>query len=62
MLEVRQYAAAIGVQPTTVIQRAEAGSGSTWSKWESGSTATHRTTDKVRAYMANNPPKSEAAA
>jgi hypothetical protein len=55
MQEVRTYASAIGLLPTTVIQRADAGNGSTWAKWEAGGTATHRTTDKVRSYMAANP-------
>ncbi len=55
MAEVRAYAAAIGVLPTTIIQRADAGNGSTWSKWEAGGTATHRTTDKVRSYIAAHP-------
>lgn len=55
MAEVRAYAAAIGVLPTTIIQRADAGNGSTWAKWGAGGTATHRTTDKVRSYMAEHP-------
>lgn len=55
MAEVRAYAAAVGVLPTTIIQRADAGNGSTWGKWEAAGTATHRTTDKVRSYMAAHP-------
>lgn len=55
MAEVRAYATAIGVLPTTIIQRAGAGNGSTWTRWEAGSTATHRTTDKVRSYIAAHP-------
>ena len=55
MAEVRAYAVAIGVLPTTIIQRSDAGNGSTWSKWEAGGTATHRTTDKVRSYIAAHP-------
>ncbi len=55
MAEVRAYAAAVGVLPTTIIQRADAGNGSTWAKWEAAGTATHRTTDKVRSYMAAHP-------
>lgn len=61
MAEVRAYAATLKIQPTTVIQRAAAGNGSTWAKWEDGGTATHRTTDKVRRYMADNPPAPRAA-
>lgn len=62
MKEVRAYAVDAGIQPTTVVQRAGAGNGSTWAKWERGGSATHRTTDKVREYMTNNPVNSEDAA
>ncbi|MCG7625562.1 XRE family transcriptional regulator [Epibacterium sp. Ofav1-8] len=57
MAEVREYAARVGVKPTTVIQRAKAGGGGTWRKWEEGeSSPTLITADRVRRYMAENPP------
>ncbi len=60
MAEIRAYAEQVGVMPTTVIQRAKAGSGSTWSGWEKGvSSPTLRTVDRIRAYMLDNPPPEE---
>lgn len=56
MTEIREYAAARGILPTTVVQSAECGSGSTWAKWEAGSSCTLKTADKIRKYMADNPP------
>ena len=57
MSEIRAYAARVGVMPTTVIQRAKAGNGSTWRRWESGdSSPTLQTVDRLRVYMAQNPP------
>lgn len=69
MAEVREYAAQIGVKPSTVIQKAGAGGGATWGRWEAGeSSPTMRTLEKVRKHIANNQPPdgrettSEAAA
>lgn len=57
MEEVRAYAARLGVKPTTVIQRVKAGGGSTWASWEAGSsTPTFSTVDKIRRFIADNPP------
>lgn len=57
MADVRAYAAQLGVMPTTIIQRAKAGGGGTWRKWEEGeSSPTLLTADRVRRYMAENPP------
>jgi hypothetical protein len=56
MDSVRAYAAQLGVMPTTVVQRAKCGGGSTWAAWEAGaSTPTHKTTDRLKAYMQANP-------
>ena len=55
MNEVRAYADKIGLKPSTIVQRAAAGNGSTWTNWEAGGTATHRITDRVRSYMRANP-------
>jgi len=57
MDEVRAYAARLGVKPTTVIQRVKAGGGSTWASWDAGSsTPTFSTVDKIRRFIAENPP------
>lgn len=57
MDDVRAYAAQLGVMPTTVVQRAKCGGGGTWAAWESGtSSPTLHTVDRLRAYMAENPP------
>lgn len=56
MQEIRAYALALGVQPTTIVQRAAKVSGSSWSKWESGDVSPkHSTTDKILKYIADNP-------
>lgn len=55
--EIEAYAAAVGLQPTTVIQHAGCGGGGAWPKWKSGESAcTLRTADRLRRYMADNPP------
>ena len=60
MEKVRAYAARFGVQPTTVIQRAKSGGGGTWVKWESGdSSPTLHTVDRIKRFMADNPPPAE---
>jgi transcriptional regulator with XRE-family HTH domain len=57
MEEIRAYAARLGISPSTVIQKAGVGGGGTWSKWESGEgSPTLRTVDRLRRYMADNPP------
>ncbi|KIC25409.1 hypothetical protein RA23_05985 [Leisingera sp. ANG-S3] len=59
---VRNYAVSIGVKPSTVIQRAGAGGGATWGRWESGeSSPTLHTADKIHRYMADNPPPAGGA-
>ncbi|WP_242685187.1 MULTISPECIES: XRE family transcriptional regulator [Haematobacter] len=64
MSEIRLYAAARGILPSTVLQNAANLGGTTWSKWEAGTAScTMKVAEKVRAYMAANPPeeKTEAA-
>lgn len=57
LADVRAYAAACGLEPGTVVQRAGGVSGSSWGKWESGDgSPTLRTADRIRAYMQANPP------
>lgn len=54
--ELRAYAAALGIKPATVVQKAECGGGTTWGRWEvRESSPTLFTVDKIRAYMAANP-------
>ncbi|WP_233141341.1 XRE family transcriptional regulator [Haematobacter missouriensis] len=63
MSEIRSYAEARGILPSTVLQNAAKLGGTTWSKWEAGTAScTMKVAEKVRAYMAANPPpKTEAA-
>lgn len=65
MREIEAYAAACGVQPSTVVQNAGGGSGVAWARWKAGGSCSMRTADRIRAFMAKNPPPSatdEAAA
>lgn len=56
ILEVRAYARWFGITPSTVIQKAGV-SGGKWRRWEAGdSSPTLHTVDRLRAYMAENPP------
>jgi hypothetical protein len=56
MQQVRAYADALEVLPTTVVQRAAKVSGSAWARWESGDgSPTMIVADKIRKYMADNP-------
>jgi transcriptional regulator with XRE-family HTH domain len=57
--EVRDYAARLGVSPSTVIQRVGV-SGGKWARWEEGvGSPTLQTADRIRAYMLDNPPPEE---
>lgn len=56
MEKVRAYAGALGVQPSTVVQRAAKLGGAAWAKWEAGDgSPTLRTADKILKYMHENP-------
>jgi hypothetical protein len=54
--DVEAYAAACGLKPTTIVQRAAGVSGAAWQRWtQLGGSPTMATADQVRAYMAANP-------
>ena len=54
--KVCAYAGALGVQPSTVVQRAANVGGGSWAKWETGyGSPTLRTADKILKYMRDNP-------
>lgn len=56
MEKVRAYAGALGVRPSTVVQRAAKVGGVAWAKWEAGGgSPTLRTADKILKYMQDNP-------
>lgn len=56
MEKVRTYADALGVRPSTVVQRAAKVGGVAWAKWEAGDgSPTLRTADKILKYMEENP-------
>jgi hypothetical protein len=54
--EIEVYAAGRGILPATVVQNATGHGGLTWAKWQRGATCSLRTAEKIRAYMAANPP------
>lgn len=54
--EVELYAAACGLKPTTIVQRAAGVSGVAWRRWtQPEGSCTMATADRVRAYMRANP-------
>jgi len=56
MQQVRSYAKALEVEPTTVVQRAANVSGVAWSRWDIGAgSPTLATADKILKYIAENP-------
>lgn len=57
--EVERYAAACGLKPGTVVQRAGGASGAAWEKWKTGGSCSMRTADRIRAYMHDNPPMTD---
>lgn len=58
--DIRAYAKRLGVHPSTVVQRAGVGGGSTWARWESGGgSPTLLTADRIRKFMAENPPPAD---
>ena len=59
--EIQAYAAAVGVKPGTVLQRAGGLGGKVWATWEAGTaTCTLTMADKIRAYIAANPAPQDA--
>lgn len=62
MDDIRAYARRSGIKPATVLQKVGL-SGTTWGRWEDGvSSPTLRTLEKVRKYMADNPPSAAGCA
>lgn len=53
--EVQQYAAARNIAPATVISRA-ANNGRLYGRLTKGFGCTLKTAERIRAYMASNPP------
>lgn len=54
--KVRTYADALGIQPSTVVQRAAKLGGAVWAKWEAGhASPTLRTADRILKYIEENP-------
>lgn len=63
MREIRAYADARGVKPSTVLQLGAGLSGMAWSRWESGAaTCSLRTVERLRGFMRDNPPNQNGAA
>ncbi len=61
--EIRTYAKAHKIKPDTVPQKAAALSGLTWGKWVAGKSYPRwDTMQKIRAYIAANPPQADEAA
>lgn len=59
--EIIDYAHRMGWQPSTVIQKAGVGGGK-WRRWVDGEgSPTLHTVDRLRKYMADNPPRDGAA-
>ena len=66
--EIREYAAAVGKKPSTVIQQATRDAdgrnglgGMAWTRWEDGGGCTVETMARIRRFMADNPPAENAA-
>lgn len=56
MKMVRDYAASLKIEPSTVAQRAAGVGGGSWSRWEAGtSSPTMAVADRIKAYIAENP-------
>ena len=61
--EIEAYAAAHRMSPSSVLQAAvKSYGGSVWARWKSGGNCNIDTADKIRAYMAANPPPVEGDA
>lgn len=59
--EVQAYAAARGLKPSTVVQYAARQSAARWQSWVDGEAqCLPRTMERVRRYMAENPPQEVA--
>ena len=58
LIEIETYCSAVGIKPTT-LGRYAVNDGGFVSRLEAGGQCLPRTAQKVRAYMAANPPKDE---
>ena len=56
MNEIRSYSEAMGILPTTVIQKACGYGGTVWKRWQNGGSCSLKAAKKIRKYMADNPP------
>jgi len=54
--EIEAYADKRGIKPATVLQYAAGLGGGAWDRWRKGATCTFATAERVRKYMAENPP------
>lgn len=56
MQQVRTYAGASNIHPSTVIQRAAKVGGNSWARWDAGtSSPTMMTADKILSYIDEHP-------
>ncbi|MBV7394579.1 hypothetical protein [Mameliella sediminis] len=61
--EIEAYARAVERTPQAVLRAAIDAGGREWESWKAGrSSPTMARVDRLRAYMADNPPKTEDAA
>jgi len=54
--EIEAYAERRSVKPATVLQYAAGLGGTAWDRWQSGAVCTMATAERIRKYMADNPP------
>lgn len=63
LAEIEAYASAADTSPQSVLRRSCGYGWDVWSNWKAGqSSPTMASADRVRAWMASNPPKAEEAA
>lgn len=58
--EIEAYATRRSVKPATVLQYAAGLGGQAWARWRSGAVCTMATAERIRKYMADNPPSESA--
>jgi len=54
--EIEAYARQRNIKPATVLQYAAGLGGGAWDRWRKGATCTFATAERVRKFMADNPP------
>lgn len=57
MQDIELYAHKAGIKPATVLYYALNANSRTWGKWQAGGSCTFRIAEKLRSWMADNPPK-----